>query len=192
MEYPSLPNKKYEIVYLDPPWDYKGQTTFLQDNITHSVNNHYPTITLDELKELNVPSILDDNALVFMWSSNPHLDQAMKLGIEFWGLAWATVGFVWHKDRQMPGYYTMSSCELCLIFKKGKIPKPRGRRNIEQFFSQKTKIHSRKPLEIQRRIELMFPTQRKLEMFARAETPGWDVWGNETEKFNPDDDLLIF
>ena len=75
----------------------------------------------------------------------------------------------------------MSQCELCLIGKKGKIPSPRGARNIRQFVSEERQSHSSKPNEVRNRIELMFPTQTKLEMFARSTTDGWDVFGNEVE-----------
>jgi len=77
------------------------------------------------------------------------------------------------------GSYTMSECEICLIGKKGKIPQPRGARNIRQFLSEKKTRHSAKPVEIRNRIEQMFPTQDKIELFARNKTDGWDVWGNE-------------
>lgn len=75
----------------------------------------------------------------------------------------------------------MSQCELCLIGKRGRIPTPRGARNVRQFVSSMRGRHSQKPDEVRRRIEEMFPTQRKLEMFARVAALGWDVWGNEVE-----------
>jgi N6-adenosine-specific RNA methylase IME4 len=68
-----------------------------------------------------------------------------------------------------------------LIGKRGKIPQPRGARNIRQFVSEMRGEHSAKPEEVRTRIEQMFPTQRKLELFARKPSPGWDVWGNEVE-----------
>ena len=81
--------------------------------------------------------------------------------------------------------YTMGATEQVLVFKKkgGKIPQPRGARNIRQFISQKRREHSRKPDDVRTRIEQMHPTQSKLEMFARTTPEGWDVWGNETNKF---------
>ena len=135
---------------------------------------------LDELKALPVTSLTADDCLLFLWTSSPHLDQAIEL-INAWGFNWATVGFVWDKQKVNPGFYTMSQCELCLIGKKGKIPSPRGARNIRQFVSEERQSHSSKPNEVRNRIELMFPTQTKLEMFARSTTDGWDVFGNEVE-----------
>ena len=41
--------------------------------------------------------------------------------------------------------------------------------------------HSAKPAEVRRRIGLMFPEQRKVELFARKRVNGWDCWGNEVE-----------
>ena len=98
-----------------------------------------------------------------------------------WGFSWATVGFVWDKQRVNPGFYTMSQVELCLIGKRGKIPKPRGARNIRQLVSELRGKHSAKPAEVRSRIDLMFPTQNKVELFSRNVTPGWDVWGNEVQ-----------
>ena len=88
---------KYEILYADPPWDYKGQR---QHNgkggkDTGGANRHYPTMTLSELKKLDINSICAENCLLFMWSSSPHLDQAINL-MKAWGFSWATVGFVWN------------------------------------------------------------------------------------------------
>jgi len=66
-----------------------------------------------------------------------------------------------------------------LVGKKGKIPTPRGSRNVRQFLSEERTRHSTKPLEIRKRIEEMFPTQKKIELFSREKVPGWECWGNE-------------
>lgn len=174
---------KYQVIYTDPPWDYKGQT---QHNGKGGVKTggaltHYPTMTLKQLKELK-PMIEDladpDNCLMFMWTSSPHLDQAIEL-LKAWGFEWATIAFVWDKIKVNPGYYTMSQCEIVILGKIGKIPEPRGARNIRQFLSEERTRHSAKPHEIRKRIEQMFPTQKKIEMFAREKCEGWDCWGNE-------------
>ena len=172
--------KKYSVIYADPPWDYKGQLQHsgAGGSDTGGALRHYPTITTEEMKTWRIDSIASDDCLLFMWASSPHLDQAIDLG-KAWGFSWATVGFVWDKQRTNPGYYTMSQCELCLVFKKGKIPQPRGDRNIRQIVSAPRENHSQKPDEVRHRIELMFPTQSKLELFARQKIEGWDYWGNE-------------
>jgi len=187
---PMDSHEPYQIIYADPPWDYKGQTQHngKDGKSTGSSGVHYPTLTLSDLKQLPIQSISDPNGcLLFMWATSPHLDQAIDL-LKSWGFSWATVGFVWDKQKVNPGFYTMSQCELCLIGKIGKIPLPRGARNIRQLVSEMRGKHSAKPDEVRYRIECMFPTQRKLEMFARESYVGWDCWGNEcphsTDVFN--------
>jgi N6-adenosine-specific RNA methylase IME4 len=175
-------SKKYQIIYADPCWDYKGQTQHAgeKSSDTGGAIKHYPTMTLKELKELKpmIDELADENCLIFMWSSSPHLDQAIEL-IKAWGFKWSTVGFVWDKQRVNPSFYTMSQCELCLIGKRGKIPQPRGSRNTRQFISEMRGRHSAKPNEVRLRIESMFPSQNKIELFARERVDGWDCWGNE-------------
>lgn len=173
---------KYGIVYCDPPWDYKGQTQHGGRGVddTGSAAAHYKTITLSDLKSLPVESIAAPDSLLFMWVSNPHLDQGIDL-LKSWGFKWATVGFVWDKQRVNPGFYTMSQIEMCLIGKRGRIPKPRGARNIRQFLSEKRGRHSEKPAEVKRRIDLMFPEQNKIELFARETSDGWHHWGNQVQ-----------
>jgi len=51
-----------------------------------------------------------------MWVTNPHLAQGIELG-KAWGFEYKTVAFVWDKMVHNPGQYTMSYCELCLVFK---------------------------------------------------------------------------
>ena len=105
---------------------------------------------------------------------------AIEVG-KSWGFDYKTVAFVW--DKQLPVYrnYTMSQCELCLVFKSGRIPSPRGKRNIKQFLSCRRGRHSDKPDQIRHGIMEMFPEQSKIELFARQRFPGWDCWGNEID-----------
>jgi N6-adenosine-specific RNA methylase IME4 len=179
--------KKYQIIYSDPPWSYQASQFNNTDNSKTSTGAeaHYKTMKTKELKQTftkRIKEICDQDCLLFMWTSSPHLEEALELGVH-WGFKYITVAFVWHKQKPNVGYYTMSECELCLLFKKGKIPTPRGSRNTRQFLSELRREHSRKPDEIRNRITSMFPTQNKLEMFARNNTKGWDVFGHETDKF---------
>lgn len=180
--FPPLPNKKYQIIYADPPWNYKGQLQHTGKGGRESGGaiRHYPTMTTAQLKHLDIAKITADNCLLFMWATSPHLDQAIELG-KSWGFVWATIGFVWDKMRVNPGFYTLSQYELCLVFKHGRIPQPRGARNVRQSVIAKRTTHSEKPTEVQQRIEAMFPRQTKIELFARHAQPGWYAWGLEAE-----------
>jgi N6-adenosine-specific RNA methylase IME4 len=188
--YPPLPSEKYSIIYADPPWDYGGKMQFdrtstskekmdLRKNIfISSAAFKYPTLKLEELKKLKIADIAEDDCLLFMWATNPHLDQAIELG-KSWGFEYRTVVFVWNKMVHNPGKYNLSYCELCLLFKRGRIPTPRGARNTKQLINAPRGEHSEKPIEAARNIEAMFPHHKRIELFARAQLAGWSVWGLE-------------
>jgi N6-adenosine-specific RNA methylase IME4 len=73
-----------------------------------------------------------------------------------------------------------------LVFKKGKIPQPRGARNEKQLIRKLRSEHSKKPEEVRNSIESMFPTQNKIELFAREKPNGWDVWGLDVQEIYDD------
>ncbi len=185
--YPDLPDKKFDIIYADPPWDYNGKMQF--DNsgkaenfdidkkiFISSANFKYPTLKTKELVRIPIHQIAKDDCLLFMWTTNPHLEQAIQLG-KAWGFEYRTVAFIWDKLIHNPGQYTLSNCELCLVFKRGRIPRPRGARNIQQLIRSPRGKHSEKPHEVLESIEKMFPTQDRIELFARKKPKGWSVWG---------------
>ncbi len=173
---------QYDIVYLDPPWDYKGQLQHSKPGMgdTGGAVRHYDVLKLARLKQFPMRDIMSDDALVFLWVTNPHLDQGIEL-LKSWGLKYSTVGFVWNKIKVNPGFYTMSQCELCIIGKNGKIPQPRGARNVRQYIESMRGKHSQKPAEARERIEEMFPDHAKVELFAREQKKGWSAWGDEVK-----------
>lgn len=188
--YPRLPDKKYQIIYADPPWDYGGKmqydkTTIKDENIgfekkifLSSATFQYPTLKLSQLKELDVPSIAAEDCILFMWTTGPQMANSIELG-EAWGFEYKTVAFVWDKMVHNPGRYTLSQTEFVLAFKKGKFPQPRGSRNIRQMIQVHRGEHSVKPTKVIDGISKMFPEQSKIELFARNNYFGWDNWGLE-------------
>jgi N6-adenosine-specific RNA methylase IME4 len=139
--------KKYQIIYADPPW--KGTTgnpaIAFKSRITSINSFHYPAMETEEICEINVNSVVDNDALLFLWIRSPMLEDGLKVG-NAWGFNYKTIAFVWYKQRTNPGSYTLSECEICLVFKKGKIPTPRGKRNVRQFLSSLRGKHSEKNL----------------------------------------------
>lgn len=188
--YPPLPNFKYDIVYADPPWDYGGKFQFdkscMKDNNVGFENGifmsassfHYPTLKLEELFQLNIKQIRADDCILFLWTTGPQMANAIRVG-EAWGFHYKTVAFVWDKLIHNPGRYTLSQTEFVLAFKHGKFPMPRGARNVKQLVSVQRGEHSEKPIEVIDGITKMFPTQNKIELFARKNYNGWDNWGLE-------------
>ena len=160
-------NKKYQIIYADPAWQYKSKECLAKTSILNgTLNKHYSTMGIQDIKNLQVDDICDKDCLLFLWVVSPMLDDCIDV-LKSWGFKYSTIGFIWYKQKTNPGSYTMSECEICLIGKKGNIPTPRGLRNIRQFLSEKKTKHSAKPAEIRDRITKMFPTQNKIELFAR-------------------------
>ena len=141
-----------------------------------SANFKYPTVKTGVLKKIPITEIAKDDCLLFMWVTSPHLPQGIELG-HAWGFEYRTVAFVWNKMVHNPGRYTMSYCEMCLVFKRGRIPEPRGTRNEKQLVNAPRGKHSAKPSEVRDAIGRMFPTQDRIELFARERPVGWDVWG---------------
>jgi len=186
--YPDFPKQKFDIIYADPPWDYGGKLQFDKSSkkadeldptkniFVSSASFKYPTLKIKELELMPVDQIAKDDCLLFMWATSPHLAHAISLGHE-WGFDYKTVAFVWDKMVHNPGKYTLSNTELCLLFKKGKIPQPRGARNIQQLIRSPRRAHSMKPDEVRDAIAKMFPSQARIELFARGNYDGWTEWG---------------
>lgn len=164
--------KRYGVIYADPPWSYG------RPSAPSMGQKEYCTMSLDEMKRMNVEGISDDNSLLFMWSSGALLEDSLEL-MAAWGFKYRTIAFIWNKKRPAFGKYTMPMCELVLVGKRGNIPKPRGAQNVRQHYSIEKSAHSVKPKIFRDLISKMFPTQNKLEMFARDSDDGWDVFGNE-------------
>lgn len=188
--FPELPKQKYQVIYADPPWDYGGKMQydkstiksenegFERDIFISSASFKYPTLKLRDLMKLNVKDIADDDCILFMWTTGPQMANSILLG-ESWGFEYKTIAFVWDKMVHNPGRYTLSQTEFVLAFKKGKFPSPRGARNVRQLVQIHRGNHSEKPLRVIDGITKMFPTQRKIELFARNNYVGWDNWGLE-------------
>lgn len=190
----KYPDKKYEIIYADPPWYYaprKKGTVF-----GGGVTTKYPTLTPAQLCEFPVDDWAADTSILFMWVTMPYLMEsfqnrkgAAQEVIEAWGFKYVAVGFTWIKTNRKegtpfagPGHYTMSNTELCLIGRKGKYMQ-RENRGIQQVIMEPRREHSRKPDRVRDDIVRGWGDRPRLEIFARTSTPGWDVWGNEVEKY---------
>ncbi len=178
-----FPDKKYEIIYADPAWQYQNGSVLPQSGLRLEEHGHYGTLSFSEMEALPVSAIADENCLLFLWVISPDLKKCIEVG-EAWGFEYKQIAFCWDKQRKVWGNYTFTQVELCLVFKKGSIPSPRGTSNEVQFLSVQRGEHSVKPLQVKARIQRMFPTQSKIELFARPgllkyTDDGWDYWGNE-------------
>ena len=175
---PPFPVGKFDVLLADPPWSYGNSNFGEKGQATSDADSHYPTMTLDEMKGLPVSDIAAENAMLFLWTTGPFLMESNELALA-WGFGYVTAAFVWNKMIPNPGNYTLSECEFVLAFKRGK--RPDGERDYKQrqLLSERRGSHSAKPDEIRLRIERMYPSARRLEMFARERVEGWTAWGLE-------------
>ena len=176
-------NKKYNVIYADPPWTFK---TFSDKGKDRSPENHYNVMSLQDICNLPVNKIANDNSVLLMWVVDPLLDKAFKV-IEAWGFKYKTVGFTWAKTNRKSmgfftglGYWTRGNPEMCLLATKGK-PK-RISKSVPQLVVEQRREHSRKPDIMYNHIENLLQGPY-VELFARTQRPGWDSWGNQTDKF---------
>lgn len=177
----ELPNKKYNVILCDPPWQYRVHVT--DNNGTRNANHFYDTMPLDEIKRLRVNDIADKSCALFMWVTNPCLPEGLEV-IKSWGFEFKTVAFIWVKTYNSGkiwlglGHYTRNSAEMCLLATKGKPLKVLDK-SIKQVLVERRTTHSRKPDRVRHLITRMYGDVPKIELFARQRVEGWEAWGNE-------------
>ncbi|WP_353928760.1 MT-A70 family methyltransferase [Desulfofundulus kuznetsovii] len=167
---PPLPEGKYDVILADPPWQYEFVET---EN--RAIENHYPTMTLEEIKALEIPAA--DDAVLLLWATAPKLEEALEV-MRAWGFTYRTCA-VWDKEIIGMGYWFRGQHELLLLGTKGNFPAPLPNNRFSSVIRERRGAHSAKPAVVYEMIEHMFPNRRYLELFARNTRPGWGVWGNE-------------
>jgi N6-adenosine-specific RNA methylase IME4/ParB-like chromosome segregation protein Spo0J len=168
-----LPEKKYRVIYADPPWKYGNSGL---DEYGHA-ERHYRTMDVEEICALAVKEHAEDNAVLFLWVTSPMLEVAFPI-IRAWGFEYKT-SFVWDKVRKNYGYYNGVAHEFLLVCTRGSCTP-----DVKTLFDsvvteERSDVHSEKPETFRRIIETLYPVGHRLELFARKASPGWDVWGNE-------------
>lgn len=173
-------NKKYNIIYADPPWEYKESGSG-----NRVVKAHYPTMSIEDIKSLPIQNISDDTSILFIWVTFPRLEQGLEVikgGYQYYGL-----GFDWVKTSKNGkpswgmGYYTRQNTEICLIgVKKDKTKRIKPlERDVLSVVHSERREHSQKPDEIRDKIVRICGDLPRIELFARQHAEGWDCWGNE-------------
>ena len=186
-----FPNKKYRVIYADPPWHYGSKSAInnTKGATIKPLSKHYPTMRLDDLKALPVKNITADDAACFMWVTDSHLNEALDV-LPAWGFTYKTIAFNWVKTTPNGKYcknvapWTLKSSEICLLGTRGAMAKYKKANNVESLVLSGRTRHSKKPIEVRERIETLFGDVPRLEMFCRYPAAGWDSWGNEVPPDN--------
>jgi N6-adenosine-specific RNA methylase IME4 len=168
-------DRRYPIIYADPPWRYENPPIGAS---SRSIENHYPTMTLDEICALPVAGLATDDALLYLWATAPKLAECMKV-IEAWGFEYRT-NLVWDKEVIGMGYHARNQHEILLVAKRGEIPPPEAGTQPSSVYREKRGEHSAKPVFYHEMIEAAYPQLPKIELFCRSPREGWAVWGNQS------------
>jgi N6-adenosine-specific RNA methylase IME4 len=168
----SLPDAKYRVIYADPPWSY-GNT---QPDYQPEQRDHYPVMPLPEICALPIGDITEDNAVLFLWATSPILEEAFEV-VKAWGFKYKS-SFVWDKIKHNMGHYNSVRHEFLLICVKGSC-QPEVRKLFDSVVSEERTEHSKKPETFRAIIDTLYPSGKRIELFARTKVEGWDVYGNE-------------
>lgn len=178
-------DKKYNIIYADPPWTYSDKRK--GKKMSGGASTHYNTMNISDIKKMGeiIKKISSDDCMLFLWATFPNLSEALQT-IKEWGFTYKTLGFSWIKTNKKNGkpffgigFYTKSNCEVCLLGIKGKPSNLKKSNFVSSCVISERREHSRKPDEVRKRIEELVGQVPKIELFARQQVEGWDCWGNE-------------
>lgn len=184
----SVEKKGYGAILADPPWRFSNRTGKMAPE--HKRLNRYPTLSLDEIKEIPVAEAAAKNSHLYLWVPNALLPEGLEV-MKAWGFEYKT-NIVWHKirkdggpDGRGVGFYFRNTTEIILFGIRGRLRTlDAGRTQVNIIKSRKME-HSRKPEEQYSLIESCSPGPY-LELFARGPRNGWDVWGNQSDEYIPD------
>ena len=184
----NLKRRHYRLLYADPPWLSKS-------GMSRNPLNHYPCIRLADIKALPVAELAHpDGARLLMWVTMPFLEKGFETA-KAWGFRYSTARVwvkLWPSEDCMfitpaslargTGYEVIGNAEMLLIFKIGR-PAKLGPKKPGSVIIARRREHSRKPDMVRDEITHLFDGPR-CELFARTEDSRFDVWGNQTTRFN--------
>ena len=183
---------KYRTIVADPPWPYRqklgrGKS---QGHLTRG-GLPYRAMSLDEIERLPISELAEDDSMLWLWTTNSHLPNAVVIMERQWGFRYitmATWGKVGREGRPQIGlgYWLRGATEHVLLGVRGN---PRSRmvgpngatgRAWSTLLLAPRSEHSEKPQVFYDMVEDISEPPM-LELFARRRRLGWDVWGNEVD-----------
>jgi N6-adenosine-specific RNA methylase IME4 len=170
---PISTRTKYQTIVIDPPWHYESEG-FRNIRVPEVP---YECLTLDQIAALPVGELADQNAHLYLWTTNLSLPRSFAL-LEKWGFRYATM-LTWVKPRHVLSHYFNSRTEHVLFGVRGSLPL--GRRDVTTAITgDRPRLHSTKPEAFYQLVESCSPGPW-LELFARRARPGWHGWGAEAK-----------
>ena len=180
IEQGKLPELKglFNVISVDPPWPYEGESkkTTSFDSVGRRVANPYPEMSITDIKKIEMP--LMEDSVVLLWTTHKFLPDAFEI-LKDWGMDYKAT-LVWNKEKIGMGAWFRMQCEFCLVGIKGK---PYWENTtFRDILNEPRREHSRKPDSFFEMIE-QITKGRRLEYFSREKRTGWEVFGNDIDKF---------
>jgi len=180
-----MKDKKYKTILADPPWKYgswgKGSDKCLFKDKPQNKEQPmpYPTMSIEEIKDLDVESLADKDCELYLWTTQKYLPQSFEV-LESWGFKYCQT-LTWCKNPMGTGQGGIfcPTTEFLILARKGKMPKVK-RIDTTWWNIKRTNVHSKKPKFFQEIIEKVSLAPR-IELFAREKRQGWDCFGNEVD-----------
>ena len=177
--------KKYRTIYADPPWQFQNRTGKVAPE--HRRLARYSTMKLSDIKALPISELAEDKCHLYLWVPNALLPEGLEV-MKAWGFEYKT-NIIWEKvrhdgapDGRGVGFYFRNVTEMLLFGIRGDknrtLNPARSQVNIIRSIKRE---HSRKPDEFIPLIEAC-SAGPYIELFARGDRPGWDMWGNQASK----------
>lgn len=163
--------EKFGCIYADPPWGYSNQAT------RASTDNHYPTMSVDEIAALPVGELAAERSHLHLWTTNAFLFECPRI-FAAWGFEFKSA-FIWNKPQMGIGNYWRNSHEYLLLAVRGGLTA--ADRGLKSWGVFDRTEHSAKPEKVRVDVEKLSPGPY-LELFGRKPVPGWTVWGNQIRK----------
>ena len=167
------PDGLFDVIVMDPPWNYGTE----YNANGRRVANPYPEMTQEQLKAIELPAA--DNCVLFLWTTHKFIWDAKEL-LNHWGFEYRNI-IVWDKQQMGMGNLFRMQCEFCLVATKGK-PFFTDIHNLRDILYEQRREHSRKPESFYELVDNLC-VGRKLDYFSRSKREGWEVFGNDTDKF---------
>ncbi|MDI3415660.1 MT-A70 family methyltransferase [Pantoea sp. V106_11] len=196
---------KYKLIYADPPWEYGNKIS------NGAAGNHYSTMRLADIKRLPVWDLAEENAVLAMWYTGTHNQEARDLA-EAWGFRVRTMkGFTWVKLNQLAEQRINRYLEEQTIYDFNDLLDilnaetrmnggnhtrantedvliatrgnglSRASASVKQVVYSCLGEHSEKPWEVRHRLEQLYGDVSRIELFSRCAAPGWHHWGNQCD-----------
>ena len=171
----NLPTGRYSTVVVDPPWPIQKIVRRVRPNQTARLD--YPTMSVAEIQALPVNGLLDDDAFVFLWTTQRFLPTSFDV-VKAWGLTYR-FQMVWHKPGGIQPYgLPQYNGEFVTVAVKGDPDLIDAGTDFPAVFNARRGAHSEKP---QIFYDMLTGVTRapRLDMFARRRIEGFDAWGDE-------------